>query len=87
MYVIEVRGSDAIAGINKTATNIVHLPADRCTWEQSYSAADNQYSIAQVRFWPGAGTDAQISVTGTNTDVALGYIGKSGRFVGITDSR
>ena len=86
MYVIQVTGSDAIAGINKTATNTVILPADRCTWtDPGYSATEQQYAIAEVRFYPG--NAGSVSVTGTNTDVALGYIGKSGRFVAITDRR
>ena len=86
MYVIQVTGSDAIAGINKTATNTVILPADRCTWtDAGYIAADNQYAISNVNFYPG--NAGSVSVTGSNTDVQLGYIGKSGRFVGISDRR
>ena len=86
MYVIQVTGSDAIAGINKTATNTIILPADRCTWtDAGYIAADNQYGISNVNFYPG--NAGAVSVTGSNTDVQLGYIGKSGRFVGISDRR
>ena len=86
MYVIQVSGTGAVSGINKTATNVVILPADRCTWTDSgYIAADQQYGISNVNFYPG--NAGAVSVTGSNIDVQLGYIGKSGRFVGITDRR
>ena len=71
MYVIQVTGSDAITGINKTATNTVILPADRCTWSDG-GYTDQQYGIAEVRFYPG--NAGSVSVTGTNTDVSLAIL-------------
>ena len=58
----------------------VIFPADRCTWVQGDSADGNGYVISSVMFHPGnAGAQA---VTGTPV---LGYIGKSARFVPISD--
>ena len=55
-------------------------PADRCTWTQSDSADGNGYIIEEAFFFDGT------SSTGTGiTNPLLGYIGKSGRFVPITD--
>ena len=59
------------------------LPADRCTWRQNYVANDNQYAIFDVMFYPG--NAAAVAVAGVGTNTHLGYIGKSGRFVPITD--
>ena len=86
MYVIQVTGTDVIGGINKTATNTVILPADRCTWtDAGYIDGEQQYGISNVHFYPG--NAGSVPVTGTGTDVALGYLGKSGRFVAITAAR
>ena len=64
-----------------TGTNI--FPADRCTWVQADSGDSVGYRITSARFFPG--NTAAAGVTISNTNVELGYIGKSGRFVPITD--
>jgi len=52
-------------------------PADRCTWRQTYDNNSNEYLVYDATFYPG-------NATGVTIDEAqLGYIGKSGRFVGI----
>ena len=55
-------------------------PADRCTWQSTYSSTTDQYEISSPLFYNGS------SATGVSlgTAVQLGYIGKSGRFVGIS---
>ena len=57
------------------------FPADRCTWRQVDDT--NGYSIDVVLFYPG-NTNAT-DLTGTNLSNRLGYIGKSGRFVAISN--
>lgn len=59
------------------------FPADRCTWTTQYNATTRNYEITIAEFYPGNGNAA--SLNGTNRVVELGYIGKSGRFVEITD--
>ena len=65
------------------ATPVVTLfPADRCTWRQETTSGGG-YSIDVVLFYPG-NTNAT-DLTGTNLSNRLGYIGKSGRFVAISN--
>ena len=57
-------------------------PADRCSWRQGDSTGSG-YSINTVMFYPGnAGAE---NLSGSNTSNMLGYIGKSGRFVAISN--
>ena len=58
------------------------FPADRCTWQQVDSTGSG-YSIDVVRFYPGDTNATDLS--GTNLSNMLGYIGKSGRFVAISN--
>lgn len=71
-------------------------PADRCSWDQRPSATGNGYHIVHAVFYPGGVIQNRIATTGTDTiagtpviddlqDPILGYIGKSGRFVPITE--
>ena len=68
------------------------FPADRCTWIQEDSADGNGYHIRSANFYPGTGTTvAQLLDVNTTAgievlDLRLGYLGKTGRFVAITDS-
>lgn len=73
-------------------SNGIIYPADRCTWQIRTDPDGNGYNIHNVRFYPGsAGTgtdpaDGHIQITtGTDYTARLGLIGKSGRFVPITD--
>ena len=57
-------------------------PADRCSWRQVDSTGSG-YSINTVMFYPGnAGAE---NLSGSGTSNRLGFIGKSGRFVGISE--
>ena len=53
-------------------------PADRCTWQQRY--LNDQYDIETAIFYPGHAAPIALG-----DNVTLGFIGKSGRFVPITD--
>ena len=66
-----------------TANQEFFLPADRCTWRQTYDGDANQYSVINVMYYPG--NAAAVPIAGVGTTTHLGYIGKSGRFVPITD--
>ena len=58
-------------------------PADRCTWRQIPTA--NGYEPSFVMFYPG--NAAPVDLTGVAGDrITLGYIGKSGRFVPISET-
>ena len=61
-----------------------YYPADRCTWQYDTSFTDG-YRIDTVRFFPGGGTDANGVAFLASPQPVLGYIGKSGRFVEITN--
>ena len=100
MYIFRVRDTRAagatpdqdLGGTTLPAGDIAHFPADRCTWkyiEDSIGATDSgynpdtgQYTLREVWFYPG--DRAAVRVTNANTNVTLGYVGKSGRFVAIT---
>ena len=58
------------------------FPADRCTWQQVDSTGSG-YSIDVVRFYPGDAAATDLSPDGTSN--MLGFIGKSGRFVAISN--
>ena len=74
----------------RSGTNGNIFPADRCTWAQSAQAAgDSNYSIENAVFYPGASVNNVLGITTAATHIPigepeLGYIGKSGRFVGMT---
>lgn len=55
------------------------FPADLCVWEQVDNGGSDGYDITNVLFY---GTGTGVAKTGCE----LGYIGKSGRFVQITDN-
>ena len=55
-------------------------PADRCTWQQEPSVTGRGYFILGARFFNG------MDATGFDIhDALLGFIGKSGRFVAISE--
>ena len=55
-------------------------PADRCTWSERYSDARQQYIILSPQFYGLGATPTDLD----DSEARLGYIGKSGRFVGIS---
>ena len=75
---------DDTTGITGAQTGII-FPADRCTWQFQYNAADNQYELIRAAYSgntePGT---ARIARTYSIGNPVLGTIGKSGRFVPFT---
>ena len=67
-------------GVANSPQNTLY-PADRCTWTHRYDAVTRQYDIDNGMFYPG--NAAAISL---ENDITLGFIGKSGRFVGISEA-
>ena len=79
--------AETIAGVPIPANDIAYFPADRCVWKYLNSPAeysDGQYRISNAFFFPGTGTDVSIDIHTGTLAATLGYIGKSGRFVGMT---
>ena len=73
------RGIPAASGNN---FNI--FPADRCTWRQvDTTEFSGGYSITAARFIGLGGDTANTALTLSNPE--LGFIGKSGRFVAISN--
>lgn len=67
-----------IQGSTSSLTN--HLfPADRCVWLQDDDTDGRGYIIRNVQFFPGDAPGVTVN------NARLGYIGKSGRFVPISD--
>ena len=64
------------------SSNRTIYPADRCSWRQADNTGGG-YSINTVTFYPGNTTATDLSGSGTSN--MLGYIGKSGRFVAISN--
>jgi len=64
--------------IHRNSSGTRLYPADRCTWQTDYFGTQGGYGINNAVFYTGN------SDTGTTIlDPALGYIGKTGRFVEI----
>ncbi len=86
MIRVENSGGDTtIAGVPLPANDIAYFPADRCVWKYVNSPAEyanGQYRISNAFFFPGDAGAVDIH-TG-DLAATLGYIGKSGRFVGMT---
>ena len=70
--------------IRANGTGVLY-PADRCTWTLTYDNSTQQYDINTAIFYTGAGSATAAHTIDLGSDVTLGYIGKSGRFVGITE--
>ena len=66
--------------INRGASAL--FPADRCVWDFNYNQATVMYEIDNARFYDGA-TSGGERLDGNAASIALGFIGKSGRFVEI----
>ena len=63
--------------IKSDSTGVIY-PADNCTWKQAASASGQGYTINTANFY---GTGAAVVIA----NPVLGIIGKSGRFVKISD--
>ena len=77
MYVIQGSPAVAIGTIGQSETGT--FPADRCVW-RTVAGADGGYEIIEAEFVPPGGT----SYTAISSPI-LGVIGKTGRFVAITN--
>ena len=64
------------------SNNRTIYPADRCSWRQGDNTGSG-YSINTVMFYPGNASAENLS--GSSTSNMLGFIGKSGRFVAISN--
>ena len=84
-------------GLAYAVDQVYMWPADRCTWQQEASANGNGYTVSNVTYYPGVAVnqaetgDNPATLNETNDGIqlqnaVLGYIGKSGRFVAITDA-
>ena len=96
MYVIELQvraGAISTLGFANNTTHI--LPADRCSWSvvtdaeaaTPTSSGSLGYSVNNVIFYTGhaAGVSVEGGTGATANVTRLGYIGKSGRFVPISN--
>lgn len=91
MYVVQYINDRATTrtsffGADAPAGSEFILPADRCTWRQD-SDGDGGYSIRAVSVIVSGNSPATADVRIDSEEgdtVTLGYLGKSGRFVGIT---
>ena len=63
--------------IKSDSTGVIY-PADNCSWKQAASASGNGYTINTANFY---GTGSAVAIA----NPVLGIIGKSGRFVKISD--
>ena len=82
MMVIKVRtGGTAVHNVQPNSTGI--YPADRCSWMQVPETRG--YSIDRVFFYTGNAAAVQLDPDGI-VSIELGFIGKSGRFVAITNA-
>ena len=83
MYIVEA----IIAAGNITAANLGdgthYLPADRCHWQQEQIPGTSNYRITGVHYSTGAAPPTSLVAAGNS--FRLGYIAKTGRFVGMTE--
>ena len=88
MYIVEITipvGNTSPAD-TELAVGTSYIPAERCHWQQVQAPDGSNYIITNVHFISGNGTQTALSGTGTGgaNVLRLGYIGKTGRFVGMT---
>ena len=67
------------AGVSESPQGTIY-PADRCTWIQADSATGNGYTLMSANY---LSFDTHVPL---GNDVDLGIIGKSGRFVALTNA-
>jgi len=63
--------------IKSESTGVIYA-ADNCSWKEAASASGHGYTINTANFY---GTGSAVAIA----DPVLGFIGKSGRFVKISD--
>ena len=87
MYVVRWQNLGS-ATIEHTGVGAVrYFPADRCTFEIANVSNDGiseGYEISQVIFYSGNHDGIQLGVGAGVGRATYGYIGKSGRFVGLS---
>ena len=90
MYVIRYynKTGGTVSGFANDSTHLI--PADMCTFETNDNATGG-YDLTQVKFYTGHAAGATLSpLADDNSDatfvkVTFGYIGKSGRFVAMSN--
>ena len=75
MYVIQGNPAGGVGTITQSETGT--FPADRCFW-RTEADSDGGYTVIEAEF---IGHDAFVPLS----NPVLGYIGKTGRFVAITN--
>ena len=92
MYVMNVKNDSnatiTVGQIAIGANESANFPAENCLWEEPVADAQGTRRLQQVRYFPYTGSTTTVqtdALTGNNRTVRLGYIGKTGRFVPITD--
>ena len=90
MYVVRWQNLDTNNVIEHTAGGAVrYFPADRCTFKIApvLDANDLQtgYEISQIRWYGGHQDGVALPVGAGVGRGTYGYIGKSGRFVGLSE--
>lgn len=95
MYVIQLHnptGSAISVGSGTDAISIgpgtfASFPADRCVWFTRPQDGNRGYEIHYADFLPGNASRYTLTdaTDQAGIEISLGYVGKSGRFVGITD--
>ena len=78
MYVIQGTPSTAIGTIGQSETGTT-FAADRCVW-RTEPDSNGGYTVVEAEWVPVSGT-TYVSIS----NPVFGYIGKSGRFVAITN--
>jgi len=63
--------------IKSDSTGVIY-PADNCSWKEAASGSGYGYTINTANFY---GTGAAVTIA----NPVLGFIGKSGRFVKVSD--
>ena len=84
MMVIRGTVATATSGADLSVGDIRIFPADRCIWEQVDDTTGG-YSIDNAAFAGLTHTEAGNGEFIRLTSATLGYIGKSGRFVAISN--
>lgn len=82
-----------LANAAGSTVNII-IPAEKCVWAQNNATDGRGYRISNLRFYPGASLSSGNNEEGQGLPAAhssrtvlvrLGYLGKSGRFVPISE--
>ena len=82
MYVIEATITAGNIAAANLGNGVHYLPADRCNWQQESVPNTSNYRITGVHY--GVGNVAPVDLEAAGNSFRLGYVAKTGRFVGMT---